>query len=334
MRWVFWLQLAAATAKSAYCPTMECVDYVQEARWTGRFAIVVSGHIRVVHDQVPTIRAIVELNRPHTVDVFYHVWHNRTSQCESLSLAELRSVATVIVTEPIECMHSYGNGWENQWRMVDAAFATLERHRALSAYTLLVKTRADIIYHTPLNLTALWQRWEGRATAWGRNFIVLAAQTKSLDKQAIGTPSVVRAFTRYRSEEGLGCDSVMDRFAAARLQRYGAWPPPGAQTDEELRFRRFGDRARPPRCAAVFAEKLDDARVARARPHHMMVQGQPVVNDNQHPEWGCLSETLQGRRRLSAWRPPPGWVMPPLIFCENHTQDIWWSRDEDRDRAL
>ena len=191
--------LPASARAGASCPQIACDKYVRNASWTGRFAIVVSGHVRMAHDQLPTLKRIVAANGGREkVDVVYHVWHNSSAPCEVASLAELEGFAAVVTTEPWACMwsvarrrrprrraargsrrfskaarervsppflsrarsrslflpladRSYGKGWENQWHGVDRALRTLELHARgdLSKYTLVLKTRADVVYrHT------------------------------------------------------------------------------------------------------------------------------------------------------------------------------------------
>ena len=190
--------LPACARAGASCPQIACDKYVRNASWTGRFAIVVSGHVRMAHDQLPTLKRIVAANGGREkVDVVYHVWHNSSAPCEVASLAELEGFAAVVTTEPWACMwsvargdrggarraalgdspkrrereglipfpsrtrsrslflpladRSYGKGWENQWHGVDRALRTLELHARgdLSKYTLVLKTRADVVYrHT------------------------------------------------------------------------------------------------------------------------------------------------------------------------------------------
>ena len=44
-------RLPALARAGAVCPQIACDRYVRNATWTGRFAIVVSGHVRMLHDQ-------------------------------------------------------------------------------------------------------------------------------------------------------------------------------------------------------------------------------------------------------------------------------------------
>jgi len=106
---VAWLPASARAGAS--CPQIACDKYVRNASWTGRFAIVVSGHVRMAHDQLPTLKRIVAANGGRDkVDVVYHVWHNSSAPCEVASLAELEGFAAVVTTEPWACMWSVARG--------------------------------------------------------------------------------------------------------------------------------------------------------------------------------------------------------------------------------
>ena len=103
--------LPACARAGASCPQIACDKYVRNASWTGRFAIVVSGHVRMAHDQLPTLKRIVAANGGREkVDVVYHVWHNSSAPCEVASLAELEGFAAVVTTEPWACMWSVARG--------------------------------------------------------------------------------------------------------------------------------------------------------------------------------------------------------------------------------
>ena len=65
----------------------------------------------MLHDQLPTLRRIVDANGGReAVDVVYHVWHNSSAPCEVASLAELEGFAAVVTTEPWACMWSVARG--------------------------------------------------------------------------------------------------------------------------------------------------------------------------------------------------------------------------------
>ena len=131
-----------------------------------------------------------------TVDWYFHVWYNESSLCEVRSLEELKQVATAITTEPVECMWSWGKGWQNQWHGVDLAFQTLERFGKLDDYTLILKSRVDLMY-TDFDFEEIWQKRGPPASSRRgvRDAKVDAGGTKSrLLRRALGT-----AWRRRRS---------------------------------------------------------------------------------------------------------------------------------------
>ena len=318
------LRLLAAAVRYD-CPTMNC-SYLRPARFTGRFAIVVSGQIRAAHNQLPTLRATIAANAPHAVDLVYHVWFNASAPCDALALAEVSAVARAVVAEPVECMWSYGSAFENQWRMVHAAFATLA---ALGEeHTLVLKTRADLLYDAPLRFAAVWARYaRGAAAAAARgNFIVLELAKRGLDKHALGTPSLMKALTAYGAREGYGCDGQVDRFVYQRLVRYGAWPPAAfGPRRAELGFPLVREtRGAEPRCAPVFAERFETStrRTPRAEPGER-AEWRRCVEQRASPR----DRTRRRGRRLNTKR-PPSWVPRDRAYCEAHQQDAFFPRPD------
>lgn len=88
----------------SHCPTPECDFLGPAARYTGKYAIVMSGRIRVAHDMVQRLLPIIEkrYSGDVKVDWFIHTWKNESSLCELKTLEEMKMVATVITTEPVE----------------------------------------------------------------------------------------------------------------------------------------------------------------------------------------------------------------------------------------
>ena len=51
------------------CGEIPCSEWRADARWTGRFALVISGHLRTVEAKLPSLRALVDAHKPARVDV-------------------------------------------------------------------------------------------------------------------------------------------------------------------------------------------------------------------------------------------------------------------------
>ena len=65
--------------------------------------MIVSGLLRTVADQVPSVRRLIAANPPHSVDVYYHVWANTSAPCDVRALEAMRTVAAAVTLEPLEC---------------------------------------------------------------------------------------------------------------------------------------------------------------------------------------------------------------------------------------
>ena len=91
------LALRGGSAVRYDCPPAPNCSWARPARYTGRFAVVVSGQIRAAHNQLPTLRALVARHaaRGRTVDVVYHVWRNASAPCDDLALREARACPNV-----------------------------------------------------------------------------------------------------------------------------------------------------------------------------------------------------------------------------------------------
>ncbi|KAH8054873.1 hypothetical protein JL720_14396 [Aureococcus anophagefferens] len=160
-------QLKAFRAKS--CPEIDCDHLGPPAKYTGKYAVFMSGRLRVAHAMLTAAMKQIEdkYSGSITVDWYLHVWYNETALCERRALEELRTIATAITTEPVECMWSWGNGWQNQWHGVDFAWRTLERFGDPDQYTLILKSRVDVSYDD-LDFEAVWKRYGAApATAAG-----------------------------------------------------------------------------------------------------------------------------------------------------------------------
>ena len=321
---------------AANCPSMsaQCGKFLlQNATWTGNVAIVVTGHIRTAALQLPTLVAAVELNRERGthVDVFYHVWHDVSSQCEVATLALLEAVAAAVVTEPAQCAWSYGQAWPSQWKLADRAVHTIKLFGSQQRYGLVMKTRTDVVYDdvAALDFRAIWARYAPRARPYGGHFIVVGARLQGSDVQAIATPALMRVYASYRDGAGLGCDSKMDSFVWQRMQRFGVWLPP-AELNMPATYkmsvswsRKDLEGSRPP-CAPLFVDSYH-AHVHRSKARHM--------NENKDPGDGCI-----GRRRLDAHADADGggaregrrlaaqlpatWVFPDNAYCTAHQFDV------------
>ena len=218
-----------------------------DVTWTGRAALLISGHLRTVSAQVPTLRLLVRHNAPETqLDIFYHVWADTSgSECDRRALHTMRQVATAITFEPANCswMWCNGDGFGCQWHSVDRGYSAFASLADPSSYSIVVRMRADLIYRAaewrdalaaarrpqpklPGALAQLWARYaEGDplARARGNNFLVLGDGLNGWDMLAVGTPDVIRAYSAYSDQEGWGCDSSKDAFPWARTLRYGVW---------------------------------------------------------------------------------------------------------------
>ena len=96
-------QLRQFARQRNHCPQSDCAYLGGPARYTGRYAVFMSGRLRVAHDMLQKALPIVarRYGGAVRVDWFFHVWHNESSVCERRTLAELRRLATAVTTEPI-----------------------------------------------------------------------------------------------------------------------------------------------------------------------------------------------------------------------------------------
>ena len=80
---------------TAACPEVGCDFLGPAARYTGRYAIVMAGHVRVAHAMVQRLLPIIERNFSTGVrlDIYVHVWYNASSLCEWPTVLSKRWVA-------------------------------------------------------------------------------------------------------------------------------------------------------------------------------------------------------------------------------------------------
>ena len=218
-----------------------------DVTWTGRAALLISGHMRTAAEHAPTLHTLVQENAPETqLDIFYHVWADPSSECDRQALDAMRQVATAITIEPTNCSWLWCNDRDSfgcQWHLVDRGYQAFASLADPSKYSIVVKMRSDMGYNADLwnnavhaaskpqpklsgALVHLWARYvEGNtlARARGNNFLLLGDGFHGWDMMAIGTPDVIRAYSTYSEEEGWGCDSKMDNFPWKRALRYGVW---------------------------------------------------------------------------------------------------------------
>ena len=264
------------------CHEINCDDFMVPARWTGRVAIVVTGFIRTAIENMPTLQKIKEQNDV-VVDVFYHVWYNATASCDVRALRKLMTFASVSF-EPTACAWSWGGGsFPNHWHSVYNAFRALRVVFGMDPnnYGIILRTGTDVNYKTPsyFNFTQLW------ADYGPKNFAVLG-YANGFDRHAFGTPSIMRAYSLYGPNEGMGCDSKFDSFPFQRFKRYGVTP---------TNFR----------CAPLYSQKNGVFRGTLLRPNDII---------------GCREHHQKRRRRLGV-APPRNFVAATHAFCSAHQFD-------------
>ena len=92
-------------------------------------AIMVSGHLRTVRDQIDNFARFVlapNAARGPGVDVFYHLWANHSDACHNRTLRALGRFAADVTSEDHACSWAWGNGFMNQWHGVMNAFERVE----------------------------------------------------------------------------------------------------------------------------------------------------------------------------------------------------------------
>ena len=91
-------------------------------------AIMVSGHLRTVRDQIDNFaRFVLPRGGGGGVDVFYHLWANHSDACHNRTLRALGRFAADVTSEDHACSWAWGNGFMNQWHGVMNAFERVER---------------------------------------------------------------------------------------------------------------------------------------------------------------------------------------------------------------
>jgi hypothetical protein len=200
----------------------------QPITWTGRVAVVVIGHFRSALQQLSGWEDAVRINKQRTgvvVDLRYHVWADKASCPDYQTLATLNASPHVhAVTSSSKCRNVYRypkeatSGWNTvdplsarnfpaQWWLVAEGLRELEDARSLEAYSLIMRTRTDVVHEPALitNFKALWDNHTTQASAAagseGRKAFVAvvnggaAAREVHLfgwDALAFGTPHAMR----------------------------------------------------------------------------------------------------------------------------------------------
>ena len=326
--------------KPKACPDIDCKHLGAPARYTKRYAVFMSGRLRVSHSMLTSAMKQIEerYSGDVRVDWYFHVWYNETSPCERKALAELKTIATAITTEPVACMWSWGNGWQNQWHGVDVAYQTLLRFGSPENYTLILKSRVDITYEA-LDFEGVWARYSAApATQSANGHFMVFGRSQGWDANMMATPPLAKAVAQYNTKNDphptFGCDSTIDSFPFQRMYRYGCWPPTNDPA-QKVDFKKFyaggvkkESRGREPRCAPLFVDHFPSS-IKRSFPFHL--------NPNTDPRLGCTGRrrlrseehardtnaSASDRRRLAA-RVPGDWKMPDDAYCEAHRHDVYY----------
>lgn len=308
-----------------HCPTIDCEYLGAPAKYTGRFAVFMSGRIRVAHDMLQKVLPIIEkrYSGEVRVDWYFHVWHNESSVCERRTLRELTRIATAVTTEPIGCMWSWGpGGWQNQWHGVDVAFQTLLRFGRLDDYTLILKSRVDVLYDD-FDFVRIWRRYSAaEASRRANGHFMLFLKSQGWDVHMVATPPLARAIAQYNVHGGYACDSSIDSFPWQRMGRHGVWPPPGIDRAQDVALSKWKKLApgpsqgAEPRCAPLFMEEPNSV-VERSFPY--------ALNPDTEPRLGCPGRRLSEVRfrRLAAHR-NDDWVPADDEFCTEHRHDVYF----------
>lgn len=223
-------------------------------------------------------------------------------------------------------MWSWGkSAWQNQWHGVDVAWKTLARFGRMEDYTLILKSRVDVLYYD-LDFEALWRRYSASAAVEKANghFIVFG-KSQGWDVHMVGTPALVQAMAQYNVHVGLGCDSSIDSFPWQRMNRHGVWPPPD-DAAQDLSLKHWATksmmppaRGLEPRCAPLFVD-IFPSEVERSMPY--------AINPDTEPRMGCpgrrLARANATRRRRLAARQDDTWVFPPDEVCHTHRHDVFF----------
>lgn len=329
------LALVPCSARTT-CAPVPCDAWLREtARWTGRFAVVVTGHVRTVTQQVPTLAAVVAAHASEglRVDVFYHLWADPARDaCHARALRTLRPLAKRVTYEPLACSWSWcgAKSFRCQWHLVDRAVLggalRADDARADETYSLVLRTRADVRIAEPraLNFSALWSAHAGAHAS--SHFLVLAEDAVlGWDVAAAGTPALMRMLARAPSDalvdaadplfrepddaaaRAARCDGIADAFMFRRPARHGVRMPPAeaARTDRARPVPLEADDPEPtPFCAPLFTARFG-TRVQRATPK---AAGCP---DDHRP------------RRLGLAR-PADWELPNRSYCLAHQQEVFY----------
>jgi len=330
------LNASARGAEDPNCPTLACPR--DGARYTGRYAIFMAGQIRTAYAMLE--KAIEIIDRRYSGDVrvdwYFHVWYNASSVCEARALNALRVVATAVTTEPIECMWSWGNAFQDQWHSVSEGFATLEQYARPSKYTLILKSRPDIRYED-FDFERLWRTYSKRSP---NGHFAVFSRAQGWDLNVAATPPLAKGLA---ATPVLPCEAAYDAFPWLRMKRHGVWPPEGEHEVDVQRWVRSLNLQGAPRCAPLFDEHWPSLAVRpkagqdslrtgclstglvgmNGPPAEWMVargsfhRGQP---DGRAPSSTRPRRAGHRRRRLGVNKPKE-WRMPPKERCrERHTE--------------
>ena len=322
------------------CPLVKCEDWMatpHRSRWTGRFAVIVSGHLRTVADQVPSVRRLIAANPQHAVDVYYHVWANASAPCDLRALEAMRTVAAAVTLEPLECAWTWcGPAFRCQWHGVERAWISFEKaaRRRGVEYTLVVKTRTDVGFAAPFyNFTHWWHRYARGPR--GPNFLVLTENLGGWDVHALGTPSAVRAWALYEdSDPHSRCDSAVDEFAFRRPTRYGIQFSPAEaarKRSKPVQVASTQDLPDIPRCASLYTARAPVRLLRSAFRYGPEGECEPTLVYNHSVSAFRPVAPPEPRgpptRRLAAKRPPESQVAS-REYCESRREIVFYRRVE------
>ena len=298
--------LLAVVWSKPYCPEVACSEYLAEARWTGRVAIVVTGFIRTALENLPILQEIQRKNKPTIVELYYHVWYNASASCDVRALKILRKFASVSF-EPTSCAWSWGNGgFPNHWHIVYNSFRALRIVHGLDPlenFGIVLSTGTDVRYRDDgvffHNFSHLWERYASFEPH--HNFAVLG-YANGFDRHAFGTPALMRAYGLYGPDDGFGCDSKLDAFPFQRFKRYGV-----TQADW--------------RCAPLFSKIGGVFNGALLRPSET-IGCREHSSSRRRRRRRLLSDDDDYRRSL-AIAPPKDFASANRSFCANHQFDTF-----------
>ena len=184
-----------------------------------RYAVIVAGHLRSANDTIENIDRFVVQHNKHPVDVFYHLWINRSDACHMHTVDTLRGFATDVTFEDVQCSWQFGSTMANQWHGVTHATQRLIEHERISgvSYTLILKSRSDILFTEPFDFDAFADAEKSCVSS--NEWIVLGDCLTGLDMVIVGTSSLMK---RYAGEDVMHSEGSFNFFVINRAARLGA----------------------------------------------------------------------------------------------------------------